>query len=93
MRALLPAVALAAVVCSAGAQTYPLKPVRMIAPYPAGGTSDTIARILGQKLTESWGQQVIVDNRAGVGGPDFFLPCCKIGLEPEKPKCLPNQSI
>ena len=68
MRALLPAVALAAVVCSAGAQTYPLKPVRMIAPYPAGGTSDTIARILGQKLTESWGQQVIVDNRAGVGG-------------------------
>ncbi len=50
------------------AQNYPVKPVRIIAPYPAGGTSDTIARILGQKLTEAWGQQALVDNRVGVGG-------------------------
>jgi tripartite-type tricarboxylate transporter receptor subunit TctC len=50
------------------AQTYPTKPVRIIAPYPAGGTSDTIARILGRKLTEAWGQQTIVENRAGVNG-------------------------
>ena len=49
-------------------QAYPSKPIRMIAPFPAGGTSDTIARTIGQKLTEAWGQQVIVDNRAGVGG-------------------------
>jgi tripartite-type tricarboxylate transporter receptor subunit TctC len=50
------------------AQTYPTKPIRMIAPFPAGGTSDTIARILGQKLTEAWKQQAIVENRAGVAG-------------------------
>jgi len=47
---------------------YPSKPVRLIAPFPAGGTSDTIARTLGQKLTEAWGQGVVVDNRGGVGG-------------------------
>ena len=49
-------------------QAYPSKPIRVIAPFPAGGTSDTVARMLGQKLTEAWGQQVVVDNRAGVGG-------------------------
>jgi tripartite-type tricarboxylate transporter receptor subunit TctC len=68
MRALLIAVVMACAVSASVAQTYPTKPVRMIAPYPAGGTSDTIARVLGQKLTESWGQQVVVDNRSGVGG-------------------------
>jgi len=47
---------------------YPSKPVRLIAPFPAGGTSDTIARTLGQKLTEAWGQQIIIDNRGGAGG-------------------------
>jgi tripartite-type tricarboxylate transporter receptor subunit TctC len=68
MRTLLIAVGLACAASASVAQTYPTKPVRMIAPYPAGGTSDTIARILGQKLTEAWGQQVVVDNRSGVGG-------------------------
>jgi tripartite-type tricarboxylate transporter receptor subunit TctC len=52
----------------AGAQAYPTKPIRVIAPFPPGGTSDIIARILGQGLTEAWKQQVIVDNRAGVAG-------------------------
>jgi tripartite-type tricarboxylate transporter receptor subunit TctC len=47
---------------------YPVKPVRMIAPYPPGGTSDIIARIAGQKLNEAWGQQIVVDNRAGANG-------------------------
>jgi tripartite-type tricarboxylate transporter receptor subunit TctC len=47
---------------------YPTKPVRMIAPYPPGGTSDIIARIVGQKLNEAWGQQIVVDNRAGANG-------------------------
>ena len=51
----------------AGAQ-YPTKPIRVIAPYPAGGTSDTIARILGQKMTEAWKTPIIVENRAGVNG-------------------------
>ena len=52
----------------AAAQVYPNKPIRMIVPWNPGGTSDTIARILGQKMTESWGQQVVVDTRAGASG-------------------------
>lgn len=47
---------------------YPVKPIRMISPYAAGGGSDTLARILGQKLLEAWGQPVVVDNRPGSGG-------------------------
>ncbi len=62
------AILFAALSLGAGAQTYPTKPIRIIAPYPAGGTSDIIARTLGQKLTEAWRQQTIIDNRAGVNG-------------------------
>lgn len=47
---------------------YPSKAIRMIVPFPAGGTADTLARITGQKLTERWGQQVVIDNRPGAGG-------------------------
>ena len=50
------------------AQTYPAKPVRVIAPFPAGGGTDLFARSLAQKLSGMWGQQVVVDNRAGAGG-------------------------
>ncbi len=50
------------------AQEYPDKPIRFIAGYPPGSASDTLARILGQKLTEVWGQQVVVDNRPGAAG-------------------------
>jgi tripartite-type tricarboxylate transporter receptor subunit TctC len=50
------------------AQTFPAKPVRLIVPFPAGGGSDVIGRIIAQKLTERFGQQVVVDNRAGAGG-------------------------
>ena len=50
------------------AQTYPSKAIRIVAPFPAGGTSDTIARIIAQKLNEAWQQPVVVDNRGGVGG-------------------------
>jgi tripartite-type tricarboxylate transporter receptor subunit TctC len=50
------------------AQGFPDKPLRMVAPYPPGGTSDIIARILGQKLFDAWGQQIVVDNRAGANG-------------------------
>jgi tripartite-type tricarboxylate transporter receptor subunit TctC len=59
---------LGALAAGAFAQTYPTKPIRVIAPFPAGGTSDTVARILGMKLTEAWGQQIVVENRAGVAG-------------------------
>jgi tripartite-type tricarboxylate transporter receptor subunit TctC len=49
-------------------QGYPIKPIRMIVPWNPGGTSDTIARILGQKMTETWGQPVVIDTRAGASG-------------------------
>ena len=61
------AVALA-VSAPAAAQIYPSKPVRMVLPYPPGGGSDTIGRPLAQKLTESLGQQVVVENRGGANG-------------------------
>ncbi len=47
---------------------YPGKPIRFIAPFPPGGTTDVLSRILAQKLTDSLGRQVVVDNRAGAGG-------------------------
>jgi tripartite-type tricarboxylate transporter receptor subunit TctC len=50
------------------AQSYPNKPVRMIAPYPPGGTSDVMARLVAQKLSDTLGRQVIVDNRPGAAG-------------------------
>jgi tripartite-type tricarboxylate transporter receptor subunit TctC len=49
----------------AAAQAYPVKPIRLIVPYPPGGPTDLVGRALGQKLTEAWGQQVVVENRAG----------------------------
>jgi tripartite-type tricarboxylate transporter receptor subunit TctC len=53
---------------SALAQKYPTKPVRIIVPFPPVGAADLLTRTIGQKLTEAWGQQIIVDNRPGVGG-------------------------
>jgi len=52
----------------AAAQPYPSKPIRIIVPFPAGGPTDIVTRTISQKLTESWGQPVVVDNRAGLGG-------------------------
>src|SRR3954466_928159 len=50
------------------AQDYPVKPIRWIIPYPTGGTSDFLARLIGQKLTDAWKQPVLVDNRTGANG-------------------------
>ena len=60
--------AIAACGGQAGAQSYPAKPIRWIVPFSPGGATDIVGRSVGQKLFESWGQQVIIDNRAGGGG-------------------------
>ena len=57
-----------AVAASAFAQPYPSKPIRIIVPYPPGGTSDILARSVGQKLTETLGQVVVVENKPGATG-------------------------
>jgi tripartite-type tricarboxylate transporter receptor subunit TctC len=65
---LLAAAGLALAAAGAGAQNYPTKPVRIIVPFPPVGAADLLTRTLGQKLTEAWGQTIIVDNRPGAGG-------------------------
>lgn len=59
---------LACVVHAQAPAAYPVKPIRVIVPYPAGGTSDILTRMIGARLTEAWGQQVISDPRPGANG-------------------------
>ena len=61
------AAAIFAAATASSAQSYPAKPLRLVVPFAAGGAIDSYARMLGQKLTEAWKQQVIVDNRPGAG--------------------------
>jgi tripartite-type tricarboxylate transporter receptor subunit TctC len=71
MSLLFRAVVLAAIASGATilhAQSYPAKPIRIVVPYPPGGTSDILARLIGAKMTESWGQQVVVESRPGANG-------------------------
>ncbi|MFM9981244.1 MAG: Bug family tripartite tricarboxylate transporter substrate binding protein [Burkholderiales bacterium] len=62
------ALALAAVAGAAFAQAYPAKPIRIIVPFAAGGTSDILARAIGPKLTAAWGQPVVIENKTGANG-------------------------
>lgn len=71
---LLATTAISALICGASSHAaqppgaFPTKPVRLIVPYPPGGGNDTIARIIGAQLTETWSQQIIIDNRPGANG-------------------------
>jgi tripartite-type tricarboxylate transporter receptor subunit TctC len=60
--------ALLALALPVAAQNYPAKPIKIVVPFPAGGTSDVLARLIGQKMTESWGQPVVVENKPGSSG-------------------------
>ncbi len=60
--------ALACAVAPGLAQTYPAKPIRIVVPYPPGGSGTIVARILGDKLNQAWGQQILVDSRPGASG-------------------------
>jgi tripartite-type tricarboxylate transporter receptor subunit TctC len=71
LAALAAALALTAIASASRAQTaaaYPDKSVRLVVPFAAGGALDVVARIVGQKLTETWGRQIVIDNRLGAGG-------------------------
>jgi tripartite-type tricarboxylate transporter receptor subunit TctC len=62
------ALAFGALVAPAAAQGFPSKPVKLVIPFPPGGSLDNVGRLLAQKLSESWGQQVVIENKPGAGG-------------------------
>ena len=85
----------AVLVCAASplllAQTYPAKPIRMIVPFPGAALNDAIARAVSQSLSQSWGQPIVVENRAGANGnigtdvcvkaaPDGYTVCMPTGV-------------
>jgi tripartite-type tricarboxylate transporter receptor subunit TctC len=93
--------ALAAGATAALAQAWPTKPVRLVAPFPPGGTTDQLARLLAPGLTQALGQQVIVENRAGGGGsigtgqvakspPDGYTWVVVFDTHAVNPSLIPN---
>jgi tripartite-type tricarboxylate transporter receptor subunit TctC len=92
----------------ASSATYPSRPIRIIVPFPPGGASDVMARIIGQKLTQRWGQQTIIDNRPGAGGsiageiaaraaPDghtlFFAASAQLAVNPALYSKVPYEPV
>ena len=61
------------------AQDYPTRPIRMIVPFGAGGPADVTARLIGNYLQESFGQPIVIENRAGAGGVIGTLEAAKVG--------------
>ncbi|HTM59439.1 MAG TPA: tripartite tricarboxylate transporter substrate binding protein [Burkholderiales bacterium] len=68
MRLLFLGIALLVSAASALAQPYPTKPMKIVVPFPAGGIADLYARLIGARVTEGWGQPVVIENRTGAGG-------------------------
>jgi tripartite-type tricarboxylate transporter receptor subunit TctC len=68
VRALCTTLMLALTPATAHAQTFPVKPIRIVVPYTPGGTSDILARVIGQKLSDAWGRPVVVENKPGANG-------------------------
>ena len=68
LRAVFGAAILAASIGSAPAQDFPTRAVRVIVPFPAGGTADIVPRVVGEMLARKWGQPVVIENRTGAGG-------------------------
>src|SRR5262245_51722879 len=68
LRLIVAALAAVAFAAPAGAQTYPSKPIRMIVPFPPGGGTDSVSRVVAQELSKSTGWNVVIENKAGAGG-------------------------
>jgi len=68
MRLLFLGVALLISAASALAQSYPAKPIKIVVPFPAGGIADLYGRLIGARLTDAWGQPIVIENRTGAGG-------------------------
>ena len=66
---------------SSGADDYPAKPIRIVVGFAAGGAPDTIARVIGEKLSQSWGQPVIVENRTGAQGNTAMAAVAKAAAD------------
>ena len=72
------------------AQQYPAKPVRVIVPFPPGNTADILARLIGEKFTQRYAQQMIVENRPGASG-QLGLELAQMGATAERRRAHPAQ--
>ena len=68
LKVLLPILATWLPAWSVSAQTYPVRPIRLVVPYPPGGGADNVARVFVDKLSQELGQQIVIDNRGGAAG-------------------------
>ena len=68
MKLIILGVALLISAASALAQSYPSKPMKIVVPFPAGGIADLYGRLIGARLTDTWGQPIVIENRTGAGG-------------------------